>query len=89
MHPANFVFAMRAGEIARLLLGFFEILPNGDSLYCALASGDGELVREIWVHTPEEIRTRRVGARLNSAAALQVAVPLHSQSQSVAARPGD
>jgi hypothetical protein len=75
MTLTDFVFAMGAREITRLLLGFFEVIPTGDSLHCALASGDEELIREIWVHTPEEVRSRRLGAWLRAAAALQLEVP--------------
>jgi hypothetical protein len=49
---ANIVFAMGARAITRLLLGFFEFVPAEGSFVCALASGDEELMREIWVHTP-------------------------------------
>jgi hypothetical protein len=71
----NFVFMMDARAITRLLLGFFEVVPNGFSLVCALASGDEELIREIWVHTPDEVRTRFIGSWLAAAAALQLDVP--------------
>jgi hypothetical protein len=75
MTLANFAFAMGARQISRLLLGFFEVVPGGDSVPCALASGDEELTRGIWVHTPDEVRTRRVGTWLRFAAALQLEVP--------------
>jgi hypothetical protein len=71
----NFVFAMGARANTRLLLGLFEFVPTGDSLRCALASRDDELIREIWVHTPEEVRTRFVGLWLATAAAFQLEVP--------------
>jgi hypothetical protein len=71
----DFVFAMGAREITRLLLGFFEVVPAEDSLICALASRDDELIREIWVHTPDEVRTRQVGVWLKNAAALQLDLP--------------
>jgi hypothetical protein len=74
---ANVVVAVGARAITRLLLGFFEFIPNEDSLTCALASGDEELIREIWVHTPDEVRTRLVGTWLKNAAELQVEVPFH------------
>jgi hypothetical protein len=40
-----------------------------------LASGDEELIREIWVHTPDEVRTQRIGAWLRAAAEFQLEVP--------------
>jgi hypothetical protein len=70
----NFVFAMGARAITRLLLGFFEVVPTGNSLRCALASRDEELIREIWVHTPEEVRERAVGPCIQIAAVLQLVV---------------
>jgi hypothetical protein len=73
----NFVFAMGARAITRLLLGFFEVVPSADSLPCALASRDEELIREIWVHTPDEVRTRFVGSSIAAAAAFQLEVPFH------------
>jgi hypothetical protein len=38
MSLANFVLAFGARTITRLLLGFFEVVPNEGSLTCALAS---------------------------------------------------
>jgi hypothetical protein len=75
MTLAGFAFAMGAWQITRLLLGFFELVPDGDSLTCVLASGDEELIREIWVHTPDEVRAQCVGSWLKTAAALQLEVP--------------
>jgi hypothetical protein len=40
-----------------------------------LASGNEELIRGIWVHTPDELRTHFVGAWLTEAAELQLEVP--------------
>jgi hypothetical protein len=68
---------MGARAITRLLLGFFEVVPAGSSLTCALASGHEELMREIWVHSPDEVRARCIGTWLKSAAALQLEVPFH------------
>jgi hypothetical protein len=75
MTLTNFVFAMGARQITRLLLVFFETVPDEDSLHCALASGDEELIREIWVRTPDEVRTRCVGAWLSAAAEFRLEVP--------------
>jgi hypothetical protein len=61
MTLVDLVFAMGAREITRLLLGFFGIVPTVASLICVLASGDDELIRELWVHAPDEVRMRRVG----------------------------
>jgi hypothetical protein len=72
---ADFVFAMGAREITRLLLGFLEVVPSGASLFCALVSGDEELIREIWVHTPDEVRARFLGSWVLAAAELQLQVP--------------
>jgi hypothetical protein len=75
MSLADFVFAMGAREITRLLLGFFEIEPGLNSVTCALASGDEEMIREIWVRTPDEVKARCVGSWLKTAAELQLKVP--------------
>jgi hypothetical protein len=75
MTLADLVFAMGARKITRLLLGFFEVVLTVASLICALASGDEELIRELWVHTPDEVRMRRVGGWLKTAAALQLEAP--------------
>jgi hypothetical protein len=75
MTLVDLVFAMGAREITRLLLGFFEVVPTVASLICALASGDEELIRELWVHAPDEVRVRRVGGWLKTAAALQLEAP--------------
>jgi hypothetical protein len=71
----DLVCAMGAREITRLLLGFFDVIPTGDSLRCPWASGDEEPIREIWFHTPEEMISRRLGAWLRAAGALQLEVP--------------
>jgi hypothetical protein len=71
----NFVFTMGARAITRLLLGFFEVVPTCGSLPCALVSTNEELIREIWVHTPDEVRVRYVGASLAVAAELQLEAP--------------
>jgi hypothetical protein len=42
-----------------------------------LASGDEELIREIWVHMPAEVRARFVGSWVTTAAELQLDVPFH------------
>jgi hypothetical protein len=58
MTLANFAFPMGARKITRLLIGLFDSIPAVHSLACALASDDEELIRAIWVRTPDEVRTQ-------------------------------
>jgi hypothetical protein len=67
----DFVAGSGAREVTRLMLGFFEVTPGPDTMSCALASGDEELVREIWVHSEPELRSICLGVWLSWAASLQ------------------
>jgi hypothetical protein len=71
----EFVLASGARAITRLLLGFFELVPGMNSVAAALASGDEELVREVWVRTSEEVGEGSIGWWLTFAARFQLEVP--------------
>jgi hypothetical protein len=53
------------------MLAFFEVTPASGTFCCALASGDEELVREVWVHSAPTVRSQRMGMWLAAAGLLR------------------